>query len=94
MLSTQNMKLAAVKALANVAKLEVPDIVKKAHNRKDMSFGPEYIIPSPFDRRVLRYVALGVAKAAYEEGISQIKDFNFSEYEQYLKDLASYLDSK
>jgi malate dehydrogenase (oxaloacetate-decarboxylating)(NADP+) len=88
------MKLAAVKALANVAKLEVPDIVKKAHNRKDMSFGPEYIIPSPFDRRVLRYVALGVAKAAYEEGISQIKDFNFSEYEQYLKDLASYLDSK
>jgi malate dehydrogenase (oxaloacetate-decarboxylating)(NADP+) len=91
---TQNMKLAASKALANVAKLEVPDIVKKAHDRKNMSFGPEYIIPSPFDRRVLRHVALGVAKAAHEEGVSQIKDFNFSEYEQYLKDLASYLDSK
>ncbi len=89
---TENMKLAAAKALAQVAKLDVPKKVKQAHSREDMSFGPEYIIPSPFDRRVLVYVASAVAKAAIEDGVARMKDFDFEEYECKLKKLAFYLD--
>ena len=89
---TENMKLAAAKALAQVAKLDVPKKVKQAHSREDMSFGTEYIIPSPFDRRVLVYVASAVAKAAIEDGVARVKDFDFEEYECKLKKLAFYLD--
>ena len=89
---TENMKLAAAKALAQVAKLDVPEKVKKAHDREDMSFGAEYIIPSPFDRRVLVYVASAVAKAAIEDGVARVKDFDFEKYECKLKKLAFHLD--
>ncbi len=89
---TENMKLAAAKALARVAKLDVPEKVKKAHSREDMSFGPEYIIPSPFDRRVLVYVASAVAKAAIDDGVARVKDFDFEQYECKLKKLAFHLD--
>ena len=89
---TENMKLAAAKALAEVAKLDVPEKVKKAHNRENMQFGPDYIIPSPFDRRVLIYVASAVAKAAVEDGVARVKDFDFEQYECRLKKLASHLD--
>ena len=89
---TENMKLAAAKALAEVAKLDVPQKVKEAHNREDMSFGPEYIIPSPFDRRVLIYVAKAVAKAAIEDGVARVENFDFEHYECKLKKLASHLD--
>ena len=77
---TENMKLAASKALATLAKLEVPAHVKKAHNREDMSFGPNYIIPSPFDRRVLIHVASAVAKAAIEDGVARVKEFDIEQY--------------
>ena len=89
---TENMKLAAAKALAEVAKLDVPEKVKKAHGREDMRFGPEYIIPSPFDRRVLVYVSSAVAKAAIEDGVARVKDFDFEKYECKLKKLAFHLD--
>jgi malate dehydrogenase (oxaloacetate-decarboxylating)(NADP+) len=65
------MKLAAVKALAELAKSPVPDIVNMAYNEKNISFGPAYIIPKPLDPRLLSYVAPAVAKAAMESGVAQ-----------------------
>ncbi len=89
---TENMKLAAAKALAALAKEEVPQSIKEAHGREEMQFGPEYIIPSPFDRRVMIYVALAVAKAAIEDGIARIEEFDIEEYEAHLHKLAAHLD--
>ena len=63
------MKLAAVKALAELAKTPVPDIVNIAYNEKNISFGPNYIIPKPLDPRCLSTVAPAVAKAAIESGV-------------------------
>ncbi len=91
---TENMKMAAAKALASLAKEPVPEHVKKAHGRDNMEFGPEYIIPSPFDRRVLIYVASAVAEAAIEDGVAKVKDFDIEEYKQHLQRLAKYLDEK
>ncbi len=65
------MKLAAVKALAELAKTVVPDIVNMAYNKKTMAFGPEYIIPKPLDPRLLAAIAPAVAKAAIESGVAQ-----------------------
>lgn len=65
------MKLAAVKALAELAKTRVPDIVSMAYNEKNILFGPEYIIPKPLDNRLLTYVAPAVAKAAMESGVAR-----------------------
>jgi malate dehydrogenase (oxaloacetate-decarboxylating)(NADP+) len=67
----EEMKLAAVKALANLAKTPVPDIVNMAYNQPNMTFGPEYIIPKPLDPRLLLAVAPAVAKAAVESGVAQ-----------------------
>ena len=88
---TENMKLAAAKALAELARLEVPAYVKKAHNREDMSFGTNYIIPSPFDKRVLVYVASAVAKTAIEDSVANIEDFNIEEYKQYLYEMTEVI---
>ncbi len=65
------MKLAAVKALAELAKTPVPDIVNMAYNEKNISFGENYIIPKPLDPRLLATVAPAVAKAAMESGVAQ-----------------------
>jgi len=65
------MKLAAVKALASLAKTAVPDIVNLAYNKKSMAFGADYIIPKPLDPRLLVTVAPAVAKAAIESGVAQ-----------------------
>ncbi len=72
------MKLAAVKALADLTKSAVPDIVNLAYNQKNMVFGPEYIIPKPLDPRLLSTVAPAVAKAAIESGVAQkpVTDWN------------------
>ena len=74
------MKLAAVKALAELAKSAVPDIVNMAYNQTNMSFGPEYIIPKPLDPRLLSTVAPAVAKAAVETGVAQKKITNWDAY--------------
>ncbi|MEO7265894.1 MAG: NADP-dependent malic enzyme [Ferruginibacter sp.] len=66
------MKLAAVKALAELAKSPVPDMVNLAYNEKTIAFGPDYIIPKPVDPRLLSTVAPAVAKAAIESGVSRI----------------------
>ncbi len=74
----EEMKKAAAYALAKLAKEDVPESVKKAYGINDLSFGREYIIPKPFDPRVLTWVAPAVAKAAMDSGVAQkpIQDFN------------------
>ncbi len=74
------MKLAAVKALADLAKTPVPDIVNLAYNQKSISFGPEYIIPKPVDPRLLATVSPAVAKAAIESGVAQIEITDWDAY--------------
>jgi malate dehydrogenase (oxaloacetate-decarboxylating)(NADP+) len=74
------MKLAAVKALAELAKTPVPDIVNMAYNEKTISFGPEYIIPKPLDPRLLSTVAPAVAKAAMESGVAKHPITNWDNY--------------
>jgi len=74
------MKLAAVKALAELAKTPVPDIVNIAYNEKNLSFGPTYIIPKPLDPRLLSTVAPAVAKAAIDSGVAQIQITNWEQY--------------
>ena len=74
------MKLAAVKALAELAKTSVPDIVNMAYNQQNLSFGNDYIIPKPLDPRLLSTLAPAVAKAAIESGVAQIKINNWDEY--------------
>ncbi len=74
------MKLAAVHALADLAKTPVPDIVNMAYDEKTISFGPRYIIPKPFDPRLLSTVAPAVARAAIESNVAQIKIDNWETY--------------
>ena len=78
------MKLAAVKALAELAKTAVPDLVNMAYNQSNLSFGPEYIIPKPLDPRLLSTVAPAVAKAAVASGVAQLQITNWAEYELQL----------
>ncbi|MFO0414794.1 MAG: NADP-dependent malic enzyme [Bacteroidota bacterium] len=80
----EEMKLAAVKALAELAKTPVPDIVNMAYNEKTISFGPNYIIPKPLDPRLLSYVAPAVAKAAIDSGVAQKKITDWNNYEAQL----------
>lgn len=76
----EEMKVAAAKALALLAKQEVPQEVLKAYNMEELKFGRNYIIPTPFDPRLKEYVATAVAKAAVESGVSRVKDVDWTEY--------------
>ena len=78
------MKLAAVKALAELAKSAVPDLVNMAYNQQSLSFGSEYIIPKPLDPRLLSTLAPAVAKAAVASGVAQQIITNWEEYEVQL----------
>lgn len=87
------MKIAAVKAIAELAKEEVDENVKLAYNNEDFSFGSNYIIPKPFDPRVLTRVATAVAKAGIESGVARIKIHDFYDYKSNLDNrlgLSSY----
>jgi malate dehydrogenase (oxaloacetate-decarboxylating)(NADP+) len=77
---TENMKLAAAHALADLAKKNVPDIVNMAYNEKNLVFGRNYIIPKPMDPRLITCVAPAVAKAAMEDGVAQLQISNWEEY--------------
>ena len=76
----EEMKLAAVKALAELARTPVPDIVSMAYNQKSFVFGPEYIIPKPLDNRLLATVAPAVAKAAMDSGVAKYPILDFETY--------------
>ena len=78
------MKLAAVSALAELAKESVPDIVQRAYGNEHFHFGPEYIIPKPFDPRVLLREASAVAKAAIDSGVAR-KRIDLDEYREQLE---------
>ena len=78
------MKMAAVKALAELAKTPVPDIVNMAYNEKSITFGSTYIIPKPLDPRLLATVAPAVAKAAMESGVAQYPITDWEGYENNL----------
>jgi len=84
----EEMKLAAVKALAELTKAPVPDIVNLAYNEKTITFGPTYIIPKPLDPRLLSTVAPAVAKAAMESGVAK---YPIVDWDKYVQDLNSRL---
>ncbi|ENL6510210.1 malate dehydrogenase [Campylobacter jejuni] len=82
---TENMKVAAAKALADLAKLSVSDAVKKAYNLSTLEFGRDYVIPKPFDERVKAAVSTAVAAAAVKDGVAKVKNFNEKAYFESLK---------
>ncbi|MHB8338929.1 MAG: phosphate acetyltransferase, partial [Ignavibacteriaceae bacterium] len=82
----EEMKMAAVKALAELAKKKVPEMVLNAYGGEDFKFGKDYIIPKPFDPRVLWHVAPAVAKAAIETGVARIQIEDWDAYEEQLKE--------
>ncbi len=85
----EDMKIAAAKALANLAHEEVPDSVAEAYYGKRLKFGPNYIIPVPFDPRLFTVVSIAVAKAAMESGVAQK---NIDDLEAYERDLNARRD--
>ena len=86
----EEMKLAAVYAIADLAKKPVPDVVNAAYNLKRISFGPDYIIPKALDPRLLTSVAPAVAKAAIESGVARKKITDWGEYEGHLRSVMGY----
>ncbi|TEY09588.1 malate dehydrogenase [Campylobacter sp. US18a] len=82
---TENMKVAAAKALADLAKLPVSDAVKKAYNLSTLEFGRDYVIPKPFDERVKAAVSTAVAAAAVKDGAAKVKNFDEKAYFESLK---------
>lgn len=82
---TENMKVAAAKALADLAKLPVSDAVKKAYNLSALEFGRDYVIPKPFDERVKAAVSTAVAAAAVKDGVAKVKNFDEKAYFESLK---------
>ncbi len=89
---TENMKMAAAKALALLAREPVPYYVKAAYNDPDLTFGPRHIIPKPFSKEVVIWVASAVAHAAFEDGVTDLKECNVKEYQERLRKIV-YLDS-
>jgi malate dehydrogenase (oxaloacetate-decarboxylating)(NADP+) len=84
----EEMKLAATKAIAELAKEPVPDYVNLAYGSKNLSFGPEYIIPKPIDNRLISAVSSAVAKAAIDSGIARR---NITDWEAYKTELENRL---
>ena len=82
---TEGMKMAAAKALAALAKEPVPEIVEKAYGGEKFSFGPRYIVPKPFDPRVIEWEAVAVAKAACDEGVAAEPITDWDAYREQLK---------
>lgn len=83
----EEMKLAAVHALATLAREDVPDYVSATYGGKSFKFGREYLIPKPFDSRVLMWVAPAVAKAAIKSGVATKKIEDWSAYRESLEAL-------
>jgi malate dehydrogenase (oxaloacetate-decarboxylating)(NADP+) len=81
------MKLAASQALADLAKEDVPDSVLRAYGNERMSFGREYLIPKPFDYRVLLNVPVAVARAAADTGVAQLPIEDYDEYRRRLESM-------
>ncbi len=83
----EEMKIAAVSAIAELTKKPVPDVVNAAYNLKRLSFGTDYIIPKPLDPRLLTIVAPAVAKAAIQSGVARKVITNWDEYNVKLNEI-------
>jgi malate dehydrogenase (oxaloacetate-decarboxylating)(NADP+) len=84
---TEEMKLAAVRAIADLAQVEQSEIVRAAYGEQPMSFGPEYLIPKPFDPRLIVKIAPAVAQAAMDSGVATRPIEDFEAYRQQLNNL-------
>lgn len=84
------MKLAAVKAIADLAKKPVPSVVNTAYDKSDLHFGPDYILPKPLDPRLLTTVAPAVAKGAMESGVARRPITDWNAYDAKLRHLMGY----
>ncbi|MFM0251179.1 NADP-dependent malic enzyme [Paraburkholderia sediminicola] len=82
---TREMEIAAVNAIAELARQEQSDIVATAYGIQDLSFGPAYLIPKPFDPRLIVKVAPAVAKAAMDSGVAERPIEDMDAYEQHLQ---------
>lgn len=86
----EEMKIAAVYAIAELAKQPVPDIVNEAYKVNNLSFGPEYLIPKPVDPRLITEVSMAVAKAAIKSGVARKAIQDWDEYQVHLRELMGY----
>ena len=86
----EEMKLAAVYAIAALAKQPVPDVVNEAYHVNNFTFGPEYFIPKPVDPRLITEVSMAVAKAAMESGVARKNIEDWDAYKIRLRELMGY----
>ncbi len=86
----EEMKIAAVHAIANLAKQPVPDVVNAAYHVNNLSFGPEYFIPKPVDPRLITEVSCAVARAAMESGVARTDIKDWDAYCAHLRELMGY----
>lgn len=86
----EEMKLAAVRAIAELAKQPVPDVVNEAYHVNNLTFGPSYFIPKPVDPRLITEVSMAVAKAAMESGVARKQIDDWDDYRLHLKELMGY----
>ncbi|WP_323373188.1 NADP-dependent malic enzyme [Marinicella gelatinilytica] len=82
----EDMKIACVNALAKLARLEISDVSREAYGGKDLNFGRDYLIPQPFDPRILLHVAPAVAKAAMDSGVANRPIEDLRQYEHQLSE--------
>ena len=83
----EEMKMAAVHAIADLAKQPIPDVVNEVYHINDLSFGPKYFIPKPIDPRLITAVSAAVAKAAVESGVARTPIKDWDKYKENLKQL-------
>lgn len=83
----EEMKQAAARAIADLARRPVPDIVNRAYHVRSFTFGPEYFIPKPVDPRLITEVSMAVAKAAMESGVARKPIEDWKAYRQHLREL-------
>ncbi len=83
----EEMKQAAVRAIAELARRPVPDIVNRAYQVRNFTFGPDYFIPKPVDPRLITEVSMAVAKAAMESGVARKEITDWKSYRQHLREL-------
>ena len=86
----EEMKLAAVRAIAALAKKPVPDVVNETYKVNNLTFGPDYFIPKPVDPRLITEVSMAVAKAAIESGVARKTITDWDAYSLHLKELMGY----
>jgi malate dehydrogenase (oxaloacetate-decarboxylating)(NADP+) len=82
---TEGMKMAAAEALAALAKEPVPYYVKAAYHNENIEYGKEHIIPLPFNKEALIWVASAVAKTAFEEGVARVESYDDVAYKEKLR---------